>query len=173
MLSCEPSETNEIFKRTMTPCGDNRWRRGLLRSMCCAQERTRRNTSAFDVCPNCPVDTKSHAKWNIVSLGPDRKQRHVEQLSKCAGRRDFRIKKTISKVRLMDSFLHHVCFIYFGQRRCFQRSQNGTSNAMPLSRLLLRPKTKQPCMAQSQQPIPPLQLLAFNVASFMFLSLGG
>ena len=127
----------------------------------------RRNTFAFDACPKCPVDTQP------ISLDPGQKQTHVEQVSKCAVRSDVRIENTNSKVRLMESILHNLCFIYFARLQCFQRSRKGTSNAMRLRRHMLRPKIVEPCMTQSQQPIPPLQPLGFNVANFMFLSLGG
>ena len=86
--------------------------------------------SAFDACPNRPVDKQPHAKRNIVSLDPDRRQNHVEQLSNYAVWRNARIEKTIPKVRLIDNILHHLCFIYFERLRFVQRSRKETSNAL-------------------------------------------
>ena len=50
--------------------------------------RARRNVSAFNACPNRPADKQSHAKWHLVAMDPDKRQKHVEQLSNCAVRRD-------------------------------------------------------------------------------------
>ena len=125
----------------------------------------RRNTSAFSACTNCLVDKKSRAKWNLISLDPDKTQNHVEQLSKCAVRRDVRIENTIPKVRLMESILRHLCSIYFKWLRLFQRSRKETFNALCPRRHMLWTHKVEPCKTYSQHSQSLTSVDIFHVRS--------
>ena len=123
----------------------------------------RRNTFAFDACPKCPVDAQP------ISLDPGRKQTHVEQVSKCAVRSDVRIEKTNSKVRLMESILHHLCLINSEQLRVFQRPRRGASNAMCRRLHMLRTLETEPCTTYSQHnPSLPSNPSDSMLVCFMF-----